>query len=104
MEMMMDRKKRGSSVASRGTSIGMSEMDAAYMSDPEIHPKKKLKKINHEKNKLLESFFASLSFMNLFKLLKFYHLKEMDSFGHGFHHGIDIDIDMNEEVDDSEDE
>merc|ERR1719361_586081 len=28
----------------------------------------------------------------------------MDSFGHGFHHGLGIDNDMNEEVDDSEDE
>eukprot|EP01083_Nonionella_stella_P291306 991280_1 len=78
MELLQTRRDKDRSI-SGGTAGGLSQMDAVYMSDSEAlyHRKKekpKLKQINHEKNKLLESFFASLSFKNLFKLLKYYRL------------------------------
>eukprot|EP01083_Nonionella_stella_P113377 334218_1 len=74
MEMLQNRKKRDRKM-SGGTAGGLSQMDAVCMSDSElIRPKKELKPINEEKNKLLELFFGSLSFKNLFKLVKYYRL------------------------------
>merc|ERR1712154_547596 len=59
MELLKDRrKKKPPHTISGGTAGPLSTMDAVYMSDSEtIQPKKqKLKKINHEKNILLELF------------------------------------------------